>query len=90
VSITFPFATVAIIPQPTAQNVHIVGTRLAFRTGTCTGGRLSPIREMPEVTASSGDKLAIFIKSRRVKAFFAMSVSFSTAQENVFKIFVRT
>jgi hypothetical protein len=44
---------------------------------------------MPEVTANSGDKLAILIKSRLEKAFFAMSVSFSTALENVFKIFVR-
>jgi hypothetical protein len=44
---------------------------------------------MFEVTASSGDKLAIFIKSRRVKAFFAMSISLSIAQETVFKVFVR-
>jgi len=59
-----------MIPQPTAQNVQIVGIRLAFRTCTRVGGLFSPMSDIPDVTASRGDTPAILRKSRLVNDNF--------------------
>jgi len=59
-----------MIPQPTAQNVQIVGIRLAFRTCTRVGALFSPMSDIPDVTASRGDTPAILRKSRLVKDNF--------------------
>ena len=65
-SITLPLATVAIMPQPTAQNVQMVGTLLAFKTGTCVGACLTPTFLRPEVVAIAGVTPRNLRKSRRV------------------------